>query len=276
VPTPLARTQILFVEDDPGIRLTLPTILNQHGFEVTTSATVADALREINAHEFDALISDLNIGEPGDGFTVVSAMRRTQPRCITLILTGYPAFESALQAIRSQVDDYLVKPANIAQLVDLLRNKLSSPREVRNIPVQPFANFLQDHADDVVNRALARMKAQPRLAAIQLTDTERIEHIPGMLAEIVRQLQSIQPNDPTDEIFLEGVKHGKVRREQGYSQEMLVDDTRMLDSSTYAVVQDHLLEITLSNLVPDLSRFNDAIEAHLQAALRGFNSKKAA
>ena len=68
--------------------------------------------------QFDVLISDLNIGQPGDGFTVVSAMRRSQPACITLILTGYPGFDTALEAIRSQVDDYLIKPAAIPTLIN--------------------------------------------------------------------------------------------------------------------------------------------------------------
>ena len=77
---------------------------------------VSDALAAISEDRFDVLIADLNIGMPGDGFTVVSAMRRTQPEAVTIILTGYPAFETALEAIRSQVDDYAVKPANIERM----------------------------------------------------------------------------------------------------------------------------------------------------------------
>jgi len=86
---------------------------------------VAEAIHKIESAHFDVLLSDLNIGEEGDGFHVVKAMRRRQPRCITLILTGYPAFESALLAIRHQVDDYLVKPADIDVLVKTINSKLS-------------------------------------------------------------------------------------------------------------------------------------------------------
>src|SRR5262245_8939226 len=100
-------TRLLFVDDEASIRKTLKLILERHGFEVTTSATVPEALTQINHETFDVLISDLNIGQPGDGFTVVSAMRRVQPVAATFILTGYPDFDTALQAIRSQVDDYL-------------------------------------------------------------------------------------------------------------------------------------------------------------------------
>ena len=131
--------RVLFVDDEAGIRATLPAILEQHGFAVTVAATVSEALSAIHSQQFEVLIADLNIGEPSDGFTVVSAMRRTQPSCVNLILTGYPAFESALQAIRSQVDDYLLKPADVGELVESIKDKLSRPRTVRSLQAQPLA-----------------------------------------------------------------------------------------------------------------------------------------
>jgi DNA-binding NtrC family response regulator len=86
----MSSLRMLFVDDEPSIRLTLPEILRLHGHDVEVASTVAEALTAISLHKFDVLISDLNIGNAGDGFTVVSAMRRTQPQCVTLILTGYP------------------------------------------------------------------------------------------------------------------------------------------------------------------------------------------
>ena len=116
--------RLLFVDDEPGVRATMPETLRRHGFSVRAVGTVNHALAEITSAQFDVLISDLNIGQPGDGLTVVSAMRRTQPKCVTLILTGYPDFETALEAIRNQVDDYLIKPAAILPLVSLINEKL--------------------------------------------------------------------------------------------------------------------------------------------------------
>ncbi|HEX6803739.1 MAG TPA: response regulator [Terriglobales bacterium] len=126
-----SRDRVLFVDDEPSIRLTLPPVLEGHGFDVTTAASVSEALAEIRASRFDILLSDLNIGEEGDGFRVVSAMRSAQPRCVNVILTGYPAFESAVQAIRSQVDDYLVKPADVTTIIEVLRDKLASRRKLQ-------------------------------------------------------------------------------------------------------------------------------------------------
>ena len=70
------------------------------------------------------LLSDLNIGEDGDGFTVIRAMRKAHPKCVAILLTGYPAFETAVQSIEDQLDGYLVKPADLDSLVSLIERKL--------------------------------------------------------------------------------------------------------------------------------------------------------
>lgn len=84
------KPTILFLDDEENIRLTLGMYLQEQGFSVRTAGTVPEALKLITQQTFDVLIADLNVGHPGDGFTVVSAMRRTQPRAVTFILTGYP------------------------------------------------------------------------------------------------------------------------------------------------------------------------------------------
>jgi ActR/RegA family two-component response regulator len=116
--------RLLFVDDEPSIRLTLPAILQNHGFDVCVAATVNEAISEIAKKEFDVLLSDLNIGSERDGFDVVKAMRQAHPQCITILLTGYPAFETAVEGIRHQIDDYVVKPADIESLVKLMNDKL--------------------------------------------------------------------------------------------------------------------------------------------------------
>jgi DNA-binding NtrC family response regulator len=103
-------------------------VLENHGCSVTTAESVSDAIARLDRAQFDVLLSDLNIGQDGDGFQVVSAMRKRHPHCVNIILTGYPAFESAVLAIRHQVDDYVVKPADIDVLVSTITQKLSEQR----------------------------------------------------------------------------------------------------------------------------------------------------
>jgi DNA-binding NtrC family response regulator len=129
-PTPKQLSKrLLFVDDEEGIRITLSALLQQRGFDVRVAASVPEALSEISTRQFDALLSDLNIGQDGDGFTVVQAMRKVHPAAVTILLTGYPAFESALQAIHDEVDDYFVKPADLDSLTNTIERKLRTRQD---------------------------------------------------------------------------------------------------------------------------------------------------
>jgi two-component system, NtrC family, response regulator HydG len=122
----LIRKRLLFVDDERGIRETLSLILLRHGFTVTLAATVQQAFEQIEAQQFDLLLCDLNIEQKRDGYTVVRAMREVNPRCTTIILTGYPDMESAIEGIHLGVVDYITKPTNADELVALLTEKLAA------------------------------------------------------------------------------------------------------------------------------------------------------
>ena len=116
--------RVLFVDDDPSIRVILPTMLRMQHYDVTSVGTVADALAAITSAQFDVLISDVNISYPAGGLIVASTMRNTQPSCVTLILTGDSGVETALEGIEDKVDGYLIKPVTIPILVSLIEEKL--------------------------------------------------------------------------------------------------------------------------------------------------------
>ena len=120
------RNRMLFVDDEPSIRLTLPPILEESGFEIRVADSVQSALKEISSHKFDVLLSDLNIGEPRDGFSVVKAARAANPRCVAILLTGYPDLDSETESIKKELDGYLVKPADIENLLKTIEQKLAA------------------------------------------------------------------------------------------------------------------------------------------------------
>jgi DNA-binding NtrC family response regulator len=106
VASPTNLRQMLFVDDEPSIRLTLPPILEEYGFQIHIADSVTSALKEISRHPFDVLLSDLNISEPHDGFSVVEAARAANPSCVAILLTGYPDFDSAVVAIDVVIDAF--------------------------------------------------------------------------------------------------------------------------------------------------------------------------
>ena len=120
------RKRLLFVDDERGIRETLALILLRNGFTVTLAESIQQALQQIEAQDFDLLLCDLNVERERDGYTVVRAMREVHPRCVTIILTGYPDLESAIEGIHLGVVDYITKPTNTDELVALLTEKLAA------------------------------------------------------------------------------------------------------------------------------------------------------
>lgn len=265
----MLANRVLFVDDDPSQRLTLPAVLRLHGFEVCAAPTVAQALAEMTTQKFDVLISDLNIGEPGDGFTVVSAMRRTQPDCINLIVTGFPAFESALAAIQQQVDDFLLKPARIDKLVEMIHARLRE-KPPHHHPMAPLrlAQLMRASAEEILDCAARAMQSNAELAAVAQGD--RLVHIPALLAEIIRQMESPAPDQPTYEALALCREHGRRRSAAGYSIGVLVSETRTLDAAIYDIVRQRLLVLDTTNLMLDLKRLNYTLYALLEEASRTF------
>lgn len=263
--------RLLFVDDESSIRATLPAILTQHGFGVRVAATVREALAEISSNDFDILISDLNIGEPGDGFTVVSAMRRSQPNCVNFILTGYPAFESALRAIQAHVDDYLVKPADLETLVATIHKRLNSRPAARPVPRKRIAALLRENMDEIKLRVLAAMKGDSELNLLPLSDEQRVDDLPEMLIELANSLES--PNLDGQRIGLSTIsasQHGRTRQRQGYSVPMLFEDARLVQKAIFQVVQEHILELELSQLVRDLSLVTETLQLELRESSQAF------
>lgn len=266
VPNPI---RVLFVDDETNIRLTLPAILEMNGYKVTVAATVAEALEAIHSQTFDVLLSDLNISHPADGFTVVGAMRSLQPRCVTLILTGYPAFETALQAIRSHVDDYLTKPADIGYLLRTIQEKLSAPRVAQAVPVRRLASIFRDNFQSLVDYVLEEMKMTPELAQFPLRDAERIQGLRSMLNALVRALEKGDAHD-RHELLHPAYAHGRTRREQGYSAPMIVEETRCVDAAIVKVIEENLLAIDISLLFPDWNVVHAMLQGQLKAAITAF------
>jgi ActR/RegA family two-component response regulator len=267
--------RLLFVDDEPNIRLTMPQILKSRGYQVTVAATVPEALAEIGKNKFDVLLSDLNIGHPADGFTVVSAMRRTQPDCINLILTGYPAFETALEAIRNHVDDYLTKPADIEYIFGVIEAKLQNPQPRRPLATRKLTSILRDNSDAILSHLLREMKSHSELAQLRLSDEERVNNYGQLLRLLVDSL-SLGFDKPDRAMLEAAAKHGKTRKQHGYSAPMIVEDVRCLRAAINKTIQENLLALDTSELLPDLNQIYDMLQLQLKESISAFLSKEAA
>lgn len=256
------------MDDEQNIRIMLGLVLERNGFEVTTVGTVPDALKQISENPFDVLVADLNVGYPGDGFTVVSAMRRTQPSAVTFILTGFPAFETALEAIRMQVDDYLTKPTDPETLVATLRTKLSGPSVPRRqIQLRRLTDILSVKLATIRADWLERCRADPELSQIHITNEERSDDVPRVIED---SLEAANGREPVSKSSEAARKHGELRRKQGYTVPLLLRETSLLQLSVSQCALENLLAIEISNLLSDLIAVRQSIDAQLEQSVAAF------
>jgi YesN/AraC family two-component response regulator len=263
------KTRLLFVDDEEAIRQTLPFILEQHGFEVKVAGTIPEALDLINHEKFDVLLTDLNIGSPADGFILVTAMRRCQPTAATFILTGYPDFQTALEAIRKQVDDYLVKPADIPTLISTLKAKALQPRHLNESPSKQTSGLIRERSIEIVERWLKELQGDLRLASIKIPREKLIDRFPQLVTDLANLIETGETQISAKSLRT-AASHGAERAKQGYTIPLLVTETRILNRVIGAVLQENLLSMNLSTLIPDALRVGEYLQALLEESIRAF------
>jgi len=268
-----ARIRVLFVDDEESIRVTMPAILRMHGLDVTSCATVPEALECIQKEKFDVLLADLNIGQPGDGFTVVSAMRRTQPEAVTIIITGYPAFETALEAIRNQVDDYVVKPANVSQLLTNIQERLRGNQPRHQPSVVRLAHLLRKNESEIIAEWLTMCTGDREIGSVPLDDQARADHVPVVLAEVFEMLEEHR-GLVSEAALAAATEHGHERRRQGYTLNMVLKESRFLRRAVLTAVQRHLLEVNISYLLTDLIDLSDNLDTQVRYSVEAFLSPR--
>ena len=261
------RQRVLFVDDESSIRVTLPLVLERKGFEVLAAGSVAEAIAAIGQSRFDILISDLNIGEPGDGFTVVSAMRRVQPQCRSFILTGYPDFDSALRAIRNQVDDYLVKPADPEILVETLQHKILEPDRTPYGPLKETSQLLRELQPHIIRSLVEQVRA--RLEFRDLAEREIAEPVSVILTELINRVRT-GADEMTGDAKAFASAYGIRRQQQGYSVAMLVSEGHALQRAISKSLQDNLLRIEMSTIIVDMIRIGESLTGFLEEAVGAF------
>ena len=262
---------VLVVDDDETIRAMLRRALESEGFTVTAVGTLPEALALISQSRFDVLISDLNMGHPADGFVVVSAMRRTHPDTLTFVLTGYPAFEAALEAIRLHVNDYLIKGTPIKELVEKIKTGLVQgqprrhPHKTKRVP-----DVIEENKDAVIAHWLQQVMANDDLRRVELSDADRIDHVPGLLDEAITHARDgfvgLQRQNAADQ-------HGTLRYHQRYAVPMLILEARLLQDVVFECIRQNFLVIDLSNLVADITKMSDTLSMELEQSVRAFTKQ---
>jgi hypothetical protein len=209
---------------------------------------------------------------PGDGFSVVTAMRHSQPDALTLLVSGYPDVQSAMAAILLEADEIMVKPFEVGRLAELVREKMTTRRPAARVEKERVGAILQRCIPAVVGDWLARVKQASELNHIPLSDDERTGHLPKLVEDLVVRLS--KPSATTkdsDAVFsLAAIAHGKLRYLQGYTPAMLVHESRILQVTLFGTLQSNLSFLDFSLLLPDVMTIADEVDAQLTQSMESY------
>lgn len=123
------KSNILVVDDEPVARQSLSDILRLEGYAVNAVPNGQAAVEYVRTHPVDLMVVDLRM--PGmDGLEVIQVVNQVSPETEIILLTAFGTTESAIQALRLRVHDYLLKPAAPSQVVNSIKKGLAR-REAR-------------------------------------------------------------------------------------------------------------------------------------------------
>lgn len=132
-------TQILVVEDDPDLRVTLRQALSAAGYAVDTAADGQAALQAIAGRSYALMVLDLGLPQI-DGLDVLRRLRAGDNSLPVLVLTARDGVEQRVRGLRLGADDYLAKPFALqeleARLEALARRAAGGYQPLVNGPLQ--------------------------------------------------------------------------------------------------------------------------------------------
>jgi two-component system response regulator FlrC len=168
---------ILVVDDDPGFRKLLETILTGAGYQVQTAGTVGEALRLAAARQFHLVFSDLKLPD-GDGLAVLRWLSENAPETPVVMLTAFGTIASAVEAMKLGAADYLGKP-------------LSSPEELRLLVRRTL-----EQRQATAERELLREREQAHFACDRMIARD------AAMVELLAMLRKVAPTNAT--VLLQG------------------------------------------------------------------------
>lgn len=189
---------LLLADDDPDVQCVVGKVLTRQGYQCLLAADAASARSLLQDQDVDALISDIDM--PGnESLQFIEAIPGIKPGLPVFLLTGRPAFETAVKSVRLAVAAYLTKPLDLNELLPLLDEHISSYRRARVVV------STRKRAEEWV-RELSNLEAnlrQPATAQRAGADflTLSIQNIALQLSELARSLAIMSnPDDASRDL----------------------------------------------------------------------------
>ena len=140
--------------------------------------------------------------------------------------------------------------------------------------VASVATILKRELQPTIKEWLRRVNLVPELTDVPLSDTDRTGHLHKLYADLICRLRLAKDSHPP--VSIAAAAHGKIRREQGYSASMLIEESRIFQVSTFSTLHTHRSELNPNQLLSDIMIIADEVDAQLRETVRSLMEKQLA
>lgn len=177
------KSNILVVDDELVARQSLTDILKLEGYNVASAPNGQAAVEYVRTHPIDLMIVDLRM--PGmDGLEVVQVVNQIAPDTEVILLTAFGSTETAIQALRLRIHDYLLKPASPVQIIATVKKGVAR-RSGKSRVNNAITNDVVDEAVVVFNLKDGTLVD---LSRRQIKHKSKIEHLTPAEGRLLRIL----------------------------------------------------------------------------------------
>ncbi len=156
--------RLLLVEDEEAVANGLAMLLQRAGYQVTWVASAEAALKTLDKHEFDLVLSDVRM-DGMSGLELLAVLRARQPELPVILVTAHGTVEMAVAAMREGAADFLVKPVGGDQLRFVVQKALASTAAAR-AALPSMSTPQAKGADFMVGRSGALDAARARVRTV--------------------------------------------------------------------------------------------------------------
>lgn len=158
--------RLLLIEDDRSLAAGLESVLTAEGYTVTLSARGDTGCELASTQDFEVILTDLRLPGLG-GLDVVRRLHAAQPARPIILMTAHGTTETAIEATKLGAYDYLLKPFEMEELIDLVSQAVTSSRqastrvELGGGPGAKEAIIGQSRAMQAIYKEIGRIAPRP-------------------------------------------------------------------------------------------------------------------
>jgi hypothetical protein len=156
----------------------------------------------------------------------------------------------------------------------LLESVAGSSKNGGSVNVESVADILERELHPLIEAWLIRVEKESDLTQIPLSHDERTGHLPHLIHDVIIRLRLDAGTKAP--ISKAAADHGDLRRKQGYTVAMMVEESRLLQVSIFTTLHQNVTQLEFSALLPDVVTIADEVDAQLKEQMLRFMAADAA